>query len=115
MWAHELRPEDYQDLIDRGWRRSGKYCYKPSMSIMCCPSYTIKCAVEDFKMSKSQKKVLKNFTKFLASGVKGKAAAASPAEERGSTESSQIEDLPAAAASKAATAAERGEGDADAA
>ena len=25
MWAHVMTPQDYQDLIDRGWRRSGKY------------------------------------------------------------------------------------------
>jgi len=31
MWAHRLTCQDYQDLIDRGWRRSGKYCYKPSL------------------------------------------------------------------------------------
>jgi len=70
MWAHEMTPSDYQDLIDRGWRRSGKYCYKPSMSIMCCPSYTIKCEANEFKLSKSQKKVLKNFSKFLSTGDK---------------------------------------------
>ena len=72
MWAHEMTPQDYQDLIDRGWRRSGKYCYKPSMSIMCCPSYTIKCAANDFQMSKSQKKVLKNFAKYISTGLKPK-------------------------------------------
>lgn len=42
MTAHFLSVEDYQDLIDRGWRRSGKYCYKPSNRTTCCPSYTIK-------------------------------------------------------------------------
>ena len=79
MWAHEMAAQDYQDLIDRGWRRSGKYCYKPSMSIMCCPSYTIKCAVADFQLSKSQKKVLKNFAKYVATGVKPRSNE-SPAE-----------------------------------
>ena len=24
MWAHSLNVEDYQQLIDRGWRRSGE-------------------------------------------------------------------------------------------
>ncbi|CAG9111731.1 unnamed protein product [Plutella xylostella] len=68
MWAHVLTVSDYQDLIDRGWRRSGQYCYKPTMNVVCCPMYTIRCAVSDFKPTKSQKKVLKRFNKHLTGG-----------------------------------------------
>lgn len=82
MWAHSLTVEDYQDLIDRGWRRSGRYCYKPTMQVTCCPMYTIKCAALEFKLTKSQKKVLKRVHKFLVHGdVK-------PNENRSSLESS---------------------------
>uniref|UniRef100_A0A2K5R0H7 Arginyl-tRNA--protein transferase 1 n=1 Tax=Cebus imitator TaxID=2715852 RepID=A0A2K5R0H7_CEBIM len=35
MWAHSMTVQDYQDLIDRGWRRSGKYVYKPVMNQTC--------------------------------------------------------------------------------
>ncbi|XP_011705272.1 PREDICTED: arginyl-tRNA--protein transferase 1-like [Wasmannia auropunctata] len=42
MWAYMLTVHDYQSLIDRGWRRSGMYCYKPTMNLTCCPQYTIK-------------------------------------------------------------------------
>lgn len=66
MWAEMLTVEDYQNLIDRGWRRSGKYCYKPVMDITCCPLYTIKCEALNFKISKSQKKILKKVNKFLS-------------------------------------------------
>ncbi|XP_013199429.2 arginyl-tRNA--protein transferase 1 [Amyelois transitella] len=66
MWAHSLTVGDYQDLIDRGWRRSGQYCYKPTMDVTCCPMYTIRCRVSDFKATKSQKKVLKRFSKYLS-------------------------------------------------
>ncbi|XP_011158438.1 arginyl-tRNA--protein transferase 1 isoform X3 [Solenopsis invicta] len=65
MWAHSLTVQDYQSLIDRGWRRSGCYCYKPTMNLTCCPQYTIKCEVLNFRISKSQKKILKRMTKFL--------------------------------------------------
>ncbi|XP_067141052.1 arginyl-tRNA--protein transferase 1 isoform X1 [Centruroides vittatus] len=68
MWAHALTPTDYQDLINRGWRRSGMYCYKPTMNIACCPQYTIRCEALNFRPSKSQKKVLKKMHKFLAYG-----------------------------------------------
>ena len=43
MWSHALHHADYQDLIDQGWRRSGKYLYKPKMDQTCCPQYTIRC------------------------------------------------------------------------
>jgi len=70
MWAHSLTVQDYQDLIDRGWRRSGQYCYKPTLNKTCCPMYTIKCHAMDFQMSKSHKKVIKKFNKFVMFGVR---------------------------------------------
>ncbi|KAJ8923364.1 hypothetical protein NQ315_001922 [Exocentrus adspersus] len=72
MWTDTLTVEDYQNLIDRGWRRSGKYCYKPIMQETCCPQYTIKCDILNFSLSKSQKKVIKKFNKFLEDGVLNK-------------------------------------------
>ncbi|XP_018497509.1 arginyl-tRNA--protein transferase 1 [Galendromus occidentalis] len=68
MWAYTLPAQTYQDLIDRGWRRSGKYCYKPEMTKTCCPSYTIRCDALAFKPTKSHKKILKRFHKFLLNG-----------------------------------------------
>ncbi|XP_026560690.1 arginyl-tRNA--protein transferase 1 isoform X3 [Pseudonaja textilis] len=73
MWAHSLTVEDYQDLIDRGWRRSGKYVYKPTMNQTCCPQYTIRCQALHFQPSKSHKKVLKKMLKFLTKGEHSKA------------------------------------------
>ncbi|XP_068113682.1 arginyl-tRNA--protein transferase 1 isoform X1 [Hyperolius riggenbachi] len=68
MWAHSLTVQDYQDLIDRGWRRSGKYVYKPLMSETCCPQYTIRLTALNFQPNKSHKKVLKKMQKFLQAG-----------------------------------------------
>ena len=65
MWAHVMTAQDYQTLIDRGWRRSGKYVYKPTNSMTCCPAYTISCHALEFQLSKSQKKVLKRFNHYL--------------------------------------------------
>lgn len=70
MWAHFLSVNDYQNLIDRGWRRSGMYCYKPTMTITCCPLYTIRCEAIHLKLTKSQKKILKKMTRFLKDGFK---------------------------------------------
>ena len=60
----------FQDLIDRGWRRSGQYCYKPTMNKTCCPLYTIKCEALQFKPSKSQKKTVKRFINYILNDAK---------------------------------------------
>ncbi|XP_017761459.1 PREDICTED: arginyl-tRNA--protein transferase 1 [Eufriesea mexicana] len=65
MSTHILNVQDYQALMDRGWRRCGSYCYKSIMDQTCCPMYTIKCEALNFKISKSQKKMMKRMTKFL--------------------------------------------------
>ena len=69
MWAHTLVPDTYEKLLNRGWRRSGKYLYKPTNDVTCCPMYTINCHALEFKLSKSQKKVLKRFNVFLKNGA----------------------------------------------
>ncbi|XP_058666469.1 arginyl-tRNA--protein transferase 1 isoform X6 [Ammospiza caudacuta] len=74
MWAHSMTVQDYQDLIDRGWRRSGKYVYKPIMNQTCCPQYTIRCRALHFQASKSHKKVLKKMLKFMSKGDVSKVA-----------------------------------------
>ena len=56
---------DYQELIDRGWRRSGKYIYKPDTFKTCCPQLTIRCDVENYHFSKSHKSALFNMQKHL--------------------------------------------------
>ncbi|XP_064788051.1 arginyl-tRNA--protein transferase 1 isoform X1 [Oncorhynchus masou masou] len=68
MWSHAMTVQDYQDLIDRGWRRSGKYVYKPIMNKTCCPQYTIRCHALNFQPSKTHKKILKKMSKFLSKG-----------------------------------------------
>ncbi|KAG7260187.1 hypothetical protein CRUP_027322 [Coryphaenoides rupestris] len=68
MWSHTMTVQDYQDLIDRGWRRSGKYVYKPTMKQTCCPQFTIRCHALNFQPAKSHKKVLKKMSKFLTKG-----------------------------------------------
>jgi len=70
MWAHVLTVDDYQELIDRGFRRSGKYCYKPILRRTCCPQYTIRCKVNNFQISRSHKKVLKKINSYLKDGNK---------------------------------------------
>lgn len=68
MWAHQMTPQDYQDLLERNFRRSGKYCYKPIMDRTCCPLYMIRCDAVEFTLSRGHKKVIKKMNRFLVSG-----------------------------------------------
>ncbi|XP_058791844.1 arginyl-tRNA--protein transferase 1 isoform X3 [Phymastichus coffea] len=80
MTAYALSVQHYQNLIDRGWRRSGTYCYKPMMKVTCCPHYTIRCEALNIKISKSQKKILKRVIKFLKNELSKDEEKASPIE-----------------------------------
>ncbi|KAI0335581.1 hypothetical protein GY45DRAFT_1350777 [Cubamyces sp. BRFM 1775] len=66
--AMQLSCRVYQEMIDRGWRRSGTYCYKPDLKRSCCPQYTIKLDALRFKPSKSQRKLLNRFNRFVIEG-----------------------------------------------
>ena len=60
----------YQMLIDRGWRRSGKYCYLPSLDT-CCPQHTIRLRVSRFQASAEQRKCLRRFATQVMTIVEG--------------------------------------------
>ncbi|CAB3410837.1 unnamed protein product [Caenorhabditis bovis] len=62
--------DDYMSLLDRGWRRSGTYLYKPKNDETCCPQYTIRLDVSKFILSRSQKRVLRQMNEFLESDKK---------------------------------------------
>ncbi|CAM9227586.1 unnamed protein product, partial [Discosporangium mesarthrocarpum] len=66
--AARLTCADYQDLIDRGWRRSGTYVYKPIMHETCCPQYTIRLDTHNFKANKGQRQVLNRLHRYLKGG-----------------------------------------------
>jgi len=66
--AHFLTCEDFNQMLDIGWNRSGKYLYKPIMDKTCCPQYTIRLDVNKFKLSRTQKRVLRNAHNYLKYG-----------------------------------------------
>jgi len=69
--AHRLSAHQYQALLERGWRRSGSYVYKPDMARTCCPQYTIRQEATAFRPSKGQRRDLRRF----AAEVNGEGAA----------------------------------------
>ncbi|CDW96788.1 hypothetical protein, partial [Sporisorium scitamineum] len=60
IWAHRLSPYHYQSLIDRGWRRSGDYIYKPDLLRTCCAQIPIRLDARDFRPKKSHRRALTN-------------------------------------------------------
>ncbi|PWN42069.1 hypothetical protein IE81DRAFT_323894 [Ceraceosorus guamensis] len=58
IWAHTLTTKAYQELLDRGWRRSGSYLYHVDNERTCCPQVPIRLKASDFKISKSQRRAL---------------------------------------------------------
>jgi arginyl-tRNA---protein transferase len=43
LLAEILLPQDYQVLMNRGWRRSGEQVlYLPDNLVTCCPQYSIR-------------------------------------------------------------------------
>lgn len=60
--------EVYQKMIDRGWRRSGTYCYKPDLRRSCCPQYTIRLDALKFKPSRSQRQLVHRWNRFVLHG-----------------------------------------------
>eukprot|EP00062_Callorhinchus_milii_P011220 gi/632956954/ref/XP_007894217.1/ PREDICTED: arginyl-tRNA--protein transferase 1-like isoform X1 [Callorhinchus milii] len=76
LTTHSLTVHDYQLMLNRGWVRSGKYLYKATMPVTCCPTYPMRCHVLDFQASRSQRQVLKRMRKYLTmEGTSGKPAA----------------------------------------
>lgn len=65
MQAHVLTVDDYQALIDHGWRRSGSWVYKPALDTTCCPPYTIRLDAARFAPNKAQRRVERRMNLYL--------------------------------------------------
>lgn len=55
MYSQSLTVHAYEELIKWGWRRSGRWLYKPVAASTCCPTYSIRLEVAKFAPSKSQR------------------------------------------------------------
>ncbi|KAI6654321.1 Arginyl-tRNA--protein transferase 1-like [Oopsacas minuta] len=65
IWTFNFTPELEQYLLEFGWRRCGKFIYVMDKVKNCCPLYMIRCDANEFKISHSQKKVLRKITNYL--------------------------------------------------
>ncbi|ORY05452.1 hypothetical protein K493DRAFT_275064 [Basidiobolus meristosporus CBS 931.73] len=65
LFAHTLTCKDYQHMINRGWRRSGTYVYKPDLRKTCCKQYTIRLIAKEFQYNKKSRKIVHRFNRFI--------------------------------------------------
>lgn len=63
--TRRLTPQYYQDIANRGWRRSGTTLYKPDLGLSCCPHYTIRLDSTAFKVSAHQRKDVNRFNSYI--------------------------------------------------
>ena len=69
IWSEQMAAQDFQDLVDRGCQRSGKFVYLPSNKITCCPQYVMRLDSTTFHISKQQRRVLRRFNEYLSTGA----------------------------------------------
>lgn len=67
--AKQVKPEDYEKMLCRGFRRCGNYYYKPNLFKSCCKLYTIKIDAINYTMRKSHRKALNKWNRFLAGEI----------------------------------------------
>ena len=59
----------FETLVERGWWRIGAdVLFKMKLADICCPTHFARIPVTDFKVTKSQKHVLRKWQKFLLHG-----------------------------------------------
>jgi arginyl-tRNA--protein-N-Asp/Glu arginylyltransferase len=69
VWFHRLHPEDYQNMLDAGWRRSGHYLYRPDLERSCCQAFAIRLKASSYVPSSGQNRVLKRLHRATAPSV----------------------------------------------
>lgn len=71
VWAEDMTVHDFQDLVDRGCQRSGKFVYLPCNKATCCPQYVMRLDSTTFRISKQQRRVIRRFAEYLKTGQVG--------------------------------------------
>ena len=68
MPSSKLTVNDLETLLDKGFTRCGTYVYNRTSRISCCEVWQYRVDISEFKISQSQKKVIKRFHNYLNFG-----------------------------------------------
>ncbi|KAL3462878.1 arginine-tRNA-protein transferase [Aspergillus heterothallicus] len=60
-----VRPGHYEELVNRGWRRSGTLYYKQNLQRSCCPHYTMRLEATAYKPRRDQRKAVNRWNRFI--------------------------------------------------
>lgn len=60
--------KDYDEFINKGFRRSGSFLYKTDMLRNCCRYYTIRTDVSQLKVMKKHRQVVNRFVRAISDG-----------------------------------------------
>lgn len=66
--SSKFRYDDYEKLLNEGFTRCGSYFYMRNIQKSCCEAYQYRVDTDAFKPSRSQKKVIKKFHRYLNHG-----------------------------------------------
>ncbi|CUM65590.1 uncharacterized protein PRCAT00003238001 [Priceomyces carsonii] len=59
--VEQMTYQQYDDLINRGFRRSGTFLYKQDMLRNCCRLFTIRTRLQEMKINKQHRKTINRF------------------------------------------------------
>ena len=56
------------ELVENGWWRTGHVVFKPCFPVVCCPGYSMRMPVREFRPNKAHRRVIRKWDKFLHDG-----------------------------------------------
>jgi arginine-tRNA-protein transferase len=69
LWSNAMSVRHFQELVDRGFQRSGKFVYLPVNNLTCCPQFVMRLDSATFKISKQQRRVVRRLNEYLVNGL----------------------------------------------
>ena len=66
LFTKSIPVDIYQNFIEKGWSKCGIQLYKRNYEKSCCKIYQPRVNINNFKITKEQKKVMKRFRKYLS-------------------------------------------------
>lgn len=66
MSAEQMTCQQYDILMNKGFRRSGTFLYKPDLLRNCCRLYTIRTTLDQMKVAKQHRQVLNRFVRAIS-------------------------------------------------
>ncbi|CDW91315.1 arginyl-trna--protein transferase 1 [Stylonychia lemnae] len=65
----KMRCDDFEELLNKGYSRSGTYFYQRNFKMACCETFQYRVWMDKFMPSESQKKAIKRFHRYLNYGT----------------------------------------------